>query len=222
MVKKMMNLKVFLPVLIILTISLYFVGNYQGTHSASTYTARMTISLGTPEKDNLTSLLNPDIMRKKVLSTNFLEENLKISSEEIQAIKPKITINKLDETTAQIVVTDTKEAGLENTATMIANGYLDVVSDYSEEKKKMINETIDRIKDKQVSEEEVYDAEKFIYTLKLEEMNTEKPTVIEPVQLTEEHPSGLKQGIITSLLTFSFLIAVYLLLVIFNIRKYLK
>jgi hypothetical protein len=182
----------------------------------------MTISLGTPEKDNLTSLLNPDIMRKKVLSTHFLEENLKLTPEEIQTIKPTITINKLDETTAQIVVMDTREAGLENTTTSIANGYLDVVSAYSEEKKKMINETIDRIKDKQVSEEEVYDAEKFIYTLKMEEMNTEKPTVIEPVQLTESHPSGLKQGIITSLLTFSLLIAVYLLLVIFNIRKYLK
>ncbi|MDR6999059.1 hypothetical protein [Neobacillus niacini] len=150
---------------------------------ASTYTAETTLSLGSYENDDLNNSKNVMIL---LTNAPFYQENLPDLSEEKRAeILSKLQLTAISDKIIKLSYTDSPKENAMEVMNEISTAFLKMDQLSFQEKKKIIQDSINNLSQEKVSEDTKVDQQRFIYELKTTLLKIEPSTLLQSTDPNE-------------------------------------
>jgi hypothetical protein len=212
------QLKWGLAVLIILPVFFGAFSYFTDYNEPESYTASTKLALGNFDNEMFT---NPGYIQRLILSSAFLQD---INEEnefnvDIKGIKEQLEVEQGSGEIITIELKGTSESEIEEDLTAIVDKLYQRSNEKFNRIKDLTEQTVERVENKQVEEQDIYDAESFVYDLKLKLVNFRETSTYEPIKISEEETNPLKSAVIGAILGFALSILVIVLVFILKKRK---
>lgn len=173
------------------------------------YTATQTISLGSYEDKANEQFTNPSTAKQIILSPSFLDQlHLKMSAKNI---KRDLLVKGESPNIVVLSLKGSTEKTVKSTLSTIVKNYMTEDKQKYKKKINLMNKEIQHLKNSQVDPQNVYEKEKFLYQLRLDQLNMKQPAVVNQLSITKQSGNPEHRAVIGFLV--GLVLSLFLLLI---------